>query len=114
MYNLFGISDAVLNMHVGIAGNCAGNMRMFEVTGVGSCLLTDNKKNISDLFDIGSEILVYNNVEDCIEKINWLNEHEEERKSIASRGHQKTLKYHTVGNRCCQIVDIISGELNRL
>ena len=114
MYNLFDISDAVLNMHVGVAGDWAGNMRMFEVTGVGSCLLTDNKKNLSDLFEIDNEILVYNNVEDCIEKINWLNEHENERNRIAASGQQKTLKYHTVENRCMQIVDIITGELNRL
>jgi spore maturation protein CgeB len=114
MYNLFDASDTVLNMHVGIAGDWAGNMRIFEVTGVGSCLLTDNKKNIADLFDVNNEILVYDGTEDCIEKINWLIGHEDERKRIAESGQQKTLKYHTVENRCMQIADIITGELNRL
>jgi spore maturation protein CgeB len=113
MYNLFDISDTVLNMHVGVAGNYAGNMRIFEVTGVGSCLLTDNKKNIGDLFETGKEILVYDNVEDCIEKIKWLTTHEEDRKNIASSGQKKTLKYHTVANRSRQIVDIISKELKK-
>jgi spore maturation protein CgeB len=113
MYNLFDMSDAVLNMHVGVAGNYAGNMRMFEVTGVGSCLLTDNKKNLGDLFETGKEILVYDNVEDCIEKIKWLTYHENERKSIASAGQKRTLTHHTVENRSRQIIDIISGELKK-
>jgi spore maturation protein CgeB len=103
-----------LNMHVGVAGDYAGNMRIFEVTGVGSCLLTDNKKNIGELFETDKEILVYNSTEDCLEKIKWLSDHEEERKKIADEGHWKTLKYHTVENRCKQIHEIISKELGKL
>jgi spore maturation protein CgeB len=114
MYDLFNISDTVLNMHVGVAGDYAGNMRIFEVTGVGSCLLTDNKKNIGELFETDKEILVYNSTEDCLEKIKWLSDHEEERKKIADEGHWKTLKYHTVENRCKQIHEIISKELGKL
>jgi spore maturation protein CgeB len=111
MFNLFMNSRVVLNFHIGIAGDYAGNMRMFEVTGVGSCLLTDNKKNMSDLFIPGSEVVVYDNDEDCIHKINWLLDHDDERKSIAIAGQQKTLAYHTVANRCSSIVDIINNEL---
>jgi spore maturation protein CgeB len=111
MYNLFKMSDIVLNMHIGVAGDYAGNMRLFEVTGVGSCLLTDNKKNLGELFDINSEIVVYDSVEDCIEKVTWLMEHEDDRKSIALCGQQKTLQFHTVEKRCRLIIDIIKSEL---
>lgn len=111
MLNLFGNSKIVLNFHIGIAGDFAGNMRMFEVTGVGSCLLTDNKKNMNDLFDTASEVVVYDNEEDCVAKVKWLLDHEEERKRIALSGQQKTLKYHTVENRCSQIIDIFNTEL---
>ena len=52
MYNLFRKAGIVLNMHIGISREYAGNMRLFEVTGIGSCLLTDNKKNLGDLFGI--------------------------------------------------------------
>ena len=111
MYNLFSHSKIVLNFHVGVAGDYAGNMRMFEVTGIGSCLLTDNKKNMSDLFNTGSEVVVYDNADDCISKVRWLLEHEDERKKIASAGQQKTLKSHTVENRCRSIIEIINNEL---
>jgi spore maturation protein CgeB len=113
MFNLFNHSKIVLNFHIGIAGDYAGNMRMFEVTGVGSCLLTDNKKNISELFSPGSEVVVYDNVEDCIEKARWLLDHEDERNRIALAGQQKTLKFHTVENRCRTIIETIENELIR-
>jgi spore maturation protein CgeB len=113
MYNLLSNSRIVLNMHIGVAGNFAGNMRLFEATGVGSCLLTDNKKNIDDLFDVNKEVVVYNNPKDCIEKAKWLLKNESERKKIADAGQQKTLKMHTVENRCKLILEIIDKELNQ-
>jgi spore maturation protein CgeB len=111
MYNLFYRSKIVLNIHIGVAGDYAGNMRMFEVTGVGSCLLTDNKKNMSDLFEAGREVIVYDSPEDCINKVKWLLEHEAERDNIARMGQKKTLEMHTVENRCKSIIDIINKEL---
>jgi spore maturation protein CgeB len=111
MFNLFLDTKIVLNFHLGMAGDYAGNMRMFEVTGVGSCLLTDNKKNMRDLFDIDTEVIVYDNEEDCVAKIKWLLDHEEDRKRIAASGQHKTLKYHTVENRCRTIIEIINNEL---
>jgi len=112
MYNLFSRSKVVLNIHTGVAGDYAGNMRMFEVTGTGSCLLTDNKKNMKDLFDAGTEVLLYNDTEDCIQKVKWLLEHDKEREKIAKAGQKKTLDVHTVENRCRTIIDIIKKELN--
>jgi len=111
MLNLFHNSRIVLNFHIGIAGDWAGNMRMFEVTGVGSCLLTDNKKNMPDLFESGHEVVVYDNENDCVEKVKWLLEHEDERRQIAMAGQKRTLNYHTVEKRCQSIIDIMNREL---
>jgi spore maturation protein CgeB len=111
MLDLFRQSRIVLNYHIGVAGEYAGNMRMFEVTGAGSCLLTDKKKNMHDLFDTEREVVVYDGEDDCIEKVKWLLEHEEERKKIASAGNQKTLNSHTVENRCRLLIEILNAEL---
>jgi spore maturation protein CgeB len=112
MYRLFTNSKIVLNLHIGAAGDYAGNMRLFEVTGIGSCILTDNKKNIGDLFVPDAEVVVYSSVEDCIEKAKWLLDHEDERAKIAFAGQQKTLSFHTVEKRCITIMEIINNELN--
>jgi hypothetical protein len=113
MLNLFRNSKIVLNMHIGVAGNYAGNMRLFEVTGVGSCLLTDDKQNIKELFEPGKEIITYNGPRDCINKAKWLLDHDDERRDIALAGHERTLQSHTVNRRCEYIAGILEAELKR-
>jgi spore maturation protein CgeB len=113
MYNLFANSKIVLNNHLGATGNYAGNMRLFEATGVGSCLLTDYKINNADLFIPGKEIIVYDSINDCIEKARWLLEHDDERKKIALAGQLRTLSSHTVEMRCREIIEIITNELEK-
>jgi len=112
MYNLLRNSGIVLNIHLGMAANYAGNMRMFEVTGVGSCLLTDNKKNIGDLFVPGKEVIVYDSADDCIEKIKWLRDHDDYRSEIAQNGQKRTLEFHSVRDRCKQISSILNNSLH--
>ncbi len=114
MFRLLKKSKIVLNIHGDIAGDYAGNVRLFEATGVGSCLLTDDKKNLNELFDVNKEIVVYNGNDDCIEKIKWLLENEDERSRIAKSGQQRTLSSHTVEERCKMIINIINKELSKM
>lgn len=114
MYRLMKKSKIILNIHGDVAGDYAGNVRLFETTGVGSCLLTDNKKNLAELFDIEKEIVVYNGIDDCIKKIRWLLENEEERKKIAVAGQQRTLTDHSTEDRCKTIINIINKELKKI
>jgi len=99
------------NIHLDSAGQYAGNMRLFEVTGVGTCLLTDHKKNISRLFVPDKEILTYSSVEECIEKAKWLLEHPKERKIIAQAGQARVLKEHTFYHRAKELDSIIRKNL---
>jgi len=87
------------NIHGGIAGEYAANSRMFEVTGCGSCLLTDRKKNINKFFEDGSEIVTYASAEECIEKAKYLSDHGNERIQIAASGQKRTLRDHNFTNR---------------
>jgi spore maturation protein CgeB len=111
MYQILSDSKIVLNIHGDVAGNYAGNIRLFEATGVGACVLTDNKKNMNELFNPGEEVVIYESPEDCINKIHWLQKNEGIRKKIAIAGQKKTLEKHTVSHRCRQIKEIIENEL---
>ncbi len=111
MYDYISGSRIGLNVHAGVAGDYAANIRMFETTGVGSLLLTDHKKNIADLFEPGEEIVVYDSVEDCAGKIRWLLSHEKELMDIARKGQQRTLRDHTVAKRVDYLNGIITGLL---
>ncbi|MDG5799341.1 glycosyltransferase [Marinilabiliaceae bacterium ANBcel2] len=95
------------NIHIDCAGEYAANMRLFETTGAGSCLITDNKKNINELFEDGKEIVTYNNATECIEKMKWLLNNPEKRKKIATAGQKRTLKDHTFESRA----DILYNEI---
>ena len=88
-----------------------GNLRMFEATGVGTCLLTDSGKNICDLFEPGKELVTYSSVDEAVENLMYLLDHENERAEIARAGQQRTLKDHTISHRCQLIDDVIQSKL---
>jgi len=99
------------NMHAEVAGEYAANVRMFEVSGVGSLLVTDHKKRIESLFEPDREILTYRSKEECTEKLRWAIEHPEEARKIALAGQKRTLRDHSVEKRAEQLYEIIRKEL---
>ncbi len=99
------------NQHGEVAGDYAANVRLFEVTGAGSLLVTDHKKNIRDLFEPDSEILTYKNQEECIEKLRWAINHPAESQAIALAGQQRVLRDHSVEKRVDLLHEIIQKEL---
>ena len=101
----------VFNNHIDISPVSASNMRLFETTGVGACLLTDWKENLSDLFEPDKEVLTYRTAEECVEKVNYILEHEAERRSIAAAGQRRTLREHNFEKRAVLIDEIIRRAL---
>ena len=112
MYNVIHQSHAVLNIHADSSPLFASNMRLWETTGVGSCLITDWKQNIDELFITDKEIIVYKSVEECIEKINWLLDNPSHLQAIAKAGQQRCINEHSYEKRAEQLVPIIKGLLN--
>ncbi|EKD28511.1 MAG: hypothetical protein ACD_79C00287G0018 [uncultured bacterium] len=102
MYEVLQNSKICLNIHTDMAIDCVGNMRMFEATGAGTCLLTDTGINMKDLFNENSEVVTYSSVDECIEKMNFLLNNEKIRQEIALNGKKRTLKDHTLKARCNQ------------
>lgn len=104
-------SRIVFNNHIDISPVSASNMRLFETTGVGTCLLTDWKENLTELFEPDKEVLTYRSAEECVEKLDYILEHEDERRSIAAAGQRRTLREHTFENRAARLDEIIRGVL---
>ena len=100
-----------LNGHIDIAGDYANNMRLYEATGVGSLLLTDDKRNLSELFEIGSEIVAYESAEDCLEKIKFLMNNDSQRAEIARAGQARTLREHSYTRRMEELAAMLKEEL---
>lgn len=100
-------SLVVLNNHIDTSPASASNMRLFEATGVGACLLTDWKESLIELFEPDEEVLTYRSTEECVEKVRYILEHKDERRHIAAAGQRRTLGEHTFENCAAQIDEII-------
>jgi hypothetical protein len=105
-------SKVVLNTHIDISSNSASNLRLFEATGAGACLLTDWKENMAVLFEPDAEAVTYRSVEECIEKAQYLLSHEDERRKVANAGQRRTLREHTYARRAAQLDQIIREALS--
>lgn len=111
MYRVLRDAKIVFNRHIDVAGPYANNMRLYESTGVGACLLTDAKSNLADLFEPGREVLVYHSMEECLELARHYLEHDNEREAIALAGQQRTLRDHTYTQRMQELVEIVKRYL---
>lgn len=107
MYQILRNSQIVLNKHIYAAKNFASNQRLYEVTGVGTTILTDANYNLGDLFKVGREVLAYRNLEECIELAKRYLSSDVEREIIANAGCKRTLQEHTVNKRAMDIVTIL-------
>jgi len=84
--------------------------RLFEAMACGKMVLTDRlapSKKLDELFLDKQDIVYYNNMEECINLMNYYAEHHEERDLIAKNGRNKVLEFHTQRQR----VDLILETL---
>jgi spore maturation protein CgeB len=102
-----------LNMHADSSPRFASNMKMFEVCGSGSCLVTDWKENINDLFAEDTEVVTYKSVGECVEKVKWLLANPKKRQEIARAAQKRVETEHRFDQRAEQIHDVIVSVLKR-
>jgi spore maturation protein CgeB len=111
MYRLLADARISLNRHIAEAEGHANNMRLYEATGVGSFLLTDEGSNLAELFEPGREVVTYAGVDDLVEKARHYLAHEDERRTIAAAGQARTLREHTYEHRMQELAEILRSRL---
>jgi spore maturation protein CgeB len=111
MYQVIRDSGVTLNIHADSSPRFASNMRLFETTGAGTCLVTDWRENLPELFTPDEEVVTYRSAAECVEKIRWLLDHPREREEIAAAGKRRTLSQHTFAHRAQELDRIIRSTL---
>jgi hypothetical protein len=111
MFRVLAQSRIAVNRHGDVADGYAANMRMFEATGVGALLVTESATNLPDFFEPGREVVVYDGVDDLVEKIRHFLAHDAERRRIAAAGQRRTLTEHTYGHRIKQLAGMLEARL---
>jgi spore maturation protein CgeB len=104
MYKIYGRSKITLNRHGAIASNFAANMRLFEATGMGACLLTESRPNLPYLFDPATEVVSYNDLSDLQRKIELVLGSDSLRQRIAEAGQHRCLQQHSYSVRIKEIL----------
>ncbi len=110
MYRILSRSRISVNYHIELSGEYANNMRLYETTGVGTLLLTDWKQNLHEMFEPDAEVVAYRTPDECVEKIRYFLEHEQERARIAQAGQARTLRDHTYRGRMAELAALV-GQL---
>ena len=100
-----------LNVHGDVSVSEANNLRLWEATGVGTCLLTDAKDNLGDLFEVGKEVVAFESAADAVDKARWLLDNPLIAEAIARAGQERTLKDHTYERRAVELDQIIQQAL---
>lgn len=102
-------SKVVVNIHGSHSGPFAANLRLYETTGVGSFLVTDNKANLHEILEPDTEVVAYRNPEECARLIRYYLDHDEEREEIASAGQRRTLHDHTYDKRMIRLLELLDN-----
>jgi hypothetical protein len=101
----------VLNIHADSSPRYASNMRLFEATSVGSCLLTDWRENLPELFEPDKEIMTYRSVEECVDKAKWLLANPSKRAAIAEAGRVRAWRDHSIDQRARRLDELIQKRV---
>lgn len=111
MYRIIRRAKICINRHSSAAEQYANNMRLFETTGLGSLLITDEKANLGELFAVGQEVVSYRNAAELVDQVRYYLTHDTEREAIAQAGQQRTLRDHTYQLRMQELDTILQRYL---
>ena len=110
-------SKITLNVHGNVNANygkdrfAAGNIRLFEATGSGCCLLTDNLPNLEEFFTLDEEIVTYSNHHEAKDKARYLLANPTKAEDIARKGMKKAWTHHSSKIRAEQFTKFLKQHV---
>ena len=84
--------------------------RIWDIMGCGGLVITNYQAELPEYFEIGEDLLCYENERDCAELIAYYLSHDEEREAIALSGYNKVKALHTYVIRVAKMLSMIYPE----
>ena len=79
-----------MNLNPTLKSICSGiPLRALDILGSGGLLLSNYQHELVDYFTPGEDVVIYESLEDAVEKVEYYVNHETERKRIAENGYRK-------------------------
>lgn len=89
-----------INLNISVKGIQSGvPLRAFDVMASGGFLLSNYQHELGELFSDGDEMVVYESMEDAVEKCRFYLKHEDLRQQIALAGRKKVFQEHDLMDR---------------
>ena len=82
-------------------------LRALDVMGAGGFLLSSYQPELAEFFVQEDEMVMYESMEDAVEKAEFFLKHEDVRKQIAENGRQKVFEAFSLSERWNQIMELI-------
>lgn len=111
------IQRSRINLSCGAASDVSGIRswglpeRCYGIPACGGFLLADERRHARDDFKVGDEIVTYQGLDDCIQKIRHYLRCADERRQIAENGYLRVLSEHTYQHRAQSLLDAVKGIL---
>ncbi|MDD5259391.1 MAG: glycosyltransferase [bacterium] len=83
------------------------NMRTFEATGSGCLLVTDNPRELRNMFVIGNEVAIYSDKDETNSILERYLKNGTERQRLALNGQQRSRNHHTYAHRMQNILKTV-------
>jgi spore maturation protein CgeB len=99
--------DEVVNNNTLSIPAVSPNPRTFEIAATGTLQLVDARDDMGSFYKPDEEIVTFASPQEMMDKIRYYLTHEEERRAIALRAFERTLKDHTYAKRIFQMLAII-------
>ena len=100
----YSLPNIVLNLHHPLNDILGVNDRLFEVASCGGFQLTDRREDVGRMFEVGKEIVTYQDAGDCRRLIEYYLAHPDERAAIAAAGQRRAHQDHTVSLRLAELL----------
>lgn len=112
-YRVLGETRLGLNIHTDVVFQEVGNIRMFQMAGMGALGLVNYGDNLGDLFVEGDEVLAFRNLGDLFAKLDMILADPARMEQMARNGQRKCLANHTAAVRAAQFEEILHQSFAR-
>lgn len=112
MFEILGRTKVCINRHAWFARGFSNNMRMYEATGMGALLVTEDSSNLHDIFR-PTEVISYRGAKDLGTKVEGLLADDKSAERVAKSGYKAFQSRHSSGIRAGQLERLLLESLSR-
>lgn len=74
-------------------------LRIFDILGCGGFLISNYQAEIPEYFTPDHDLVLYESIDDLLDKIDYYLKHDDQRRQIAKNGHQKVREFYSYEKR---------------